>query len=168
MLRRRRGSGAVRTAASHRDSPPGPESADDATQLRQESIARSGSGAGGGIDLLGHYMDCRAAFAVCQRGSESSAKGPTLRPGRQLLPRGGASSFSPAVPPACHKQRSRAVCSGQSRSLEAGRCAGLRLPDLGWGRRPKLHGMQGVKPHRNRLSLLLLITRRSLWCWPKP
>jgi hypothetical protein len=25
------------------------------------------------------------------------------------------------------------------------RCAGLRLPDLGWGRRQKLHGMQEVK-----------------------
>jgi hypothetical protein len=29
----------------------------------------------------------------------------------------GASSFSPAVPPACHKQRSSAVSSGHSRSL---------------------------------------------------
>jgi hypothetical protein len=29
----------------------------------------------------------------------------------------GASSCSPAVPPTCHKQRSRAVSSGQSRSL---------------------------------------------------
>ena len=55
-----------------------------------------------------------------------------------------ASTFSPAVPPACHKQRSPAVSSGQSRSLEAGRWAGRRLPDLGGGRRPKLHGMQGL------------------------
>jgi hypothetical protein len=65
-------------------------------------------------------------------------------PAAELEPCGQvrAPSFSPAVPPACHKQRSRAVCSGQSRSLEAGRWAGLRRPDLGWGRRPKLHGMQ--------------------------
>ena len=35
-----------------------------------------------------------------------------------------ASSFSPAVPPACHKQRSPAVSSGQSRSLRGGRWAG--------------------------------------------
>ena len=26
----------------------------------------------------------------------------------------------------------------------SGLLPGLRLPDLGWGRRPKLHGMQGV------------------------
>jgi hypothetical protein len=37
-----------------------------------------------------------------------------------------ASSFSPAVPPACHKQPSPAVSSGHSRSLEAGRWAGRR------------------------------------------
>ena len=42
-----------------------------------------------------------------------------------------ASSFSPAVPPACHKQQSRAVCSGQSRSLRDGRWAGRR--SLTWG-----------------------------------
>jgi hypothetical protein len=34
-----------------------------------------------------------------------------------------ALSFSPAVPPTCHKQRARAVSSGQSRSLRDGRCA---------------------------------------------
>ena len=43
----------------------------------------------------------------------------------------GRSSFSPAVPPACHKQRSRAVCSGQPRSLGEGRDAGY-VP-LAWG-----------------------------------
>ena len=63
----------------------------------------------------------------------------------ETSPPGGNPHSSPAVPPACHKQRSRAVCSGQSRSIGGGRWAGLRLPDLGWGRRPKLHGMQGVK-----------------------
>jgi hypothetical protein len=55
-----------------------------------------------------------------------------------------ASSFSPGVPPTCHKQRSLAVSSGQSRSLEDDRWAGRQLPDLGWGRRPKLHGMQAL------------------------
>jgi hypothetical protein len=38
----------------------------------------------------------------------------------------------------------------------------LPAPDLGGRSSPTLHGMQGVKPHRNRLSLLLLTTRRSL------
>jgi hypothetical protein len=42
-----------------------------------------------------------------------------------------ASSFSPAVPPMCHKQRSPALSSGQSRSLGEGGCAG-RTP-LTWG-----------------------------------
>jgi hypothetical protein len=40
-------------------------------------------------------------------------------------------SFSPAVPPTCHKQRSPAVCSGQPRSLGEGRWA-ERTP-LTWG-----------------------------------
>ena len=41
------------------------------------------------------------------------------------------SSFSPAVPPTCHKQRSRAVHSGQSRSLPEGRSAGHTLLTCG-------------------------------------
>jgi hypothetical protein len=57
----------------------------------------------------------------------------------------GASSFSPVVPPACHKQRARAVSSGQPRSLHMDRRHGQTAPDLGWERRPKLHGMQGVE-----------------------
>jgi hypothetical protein len=43
-----------------------------------------------------------------------------------------ASPSSPAVPPACHKQRARAVTSGQSQSLRGGRWAG-RTPSPGWG-----------------------------------
>jgi hypothetical protein len=42
----------------------------------------------------------------------------------------GSSSFSSTVPPTCHKQRSPAVCSGQSRSLGEGGWAG-RTP-LTW------------------------------------
>jgi hypothetical protein len=45
---------------------------------------------------------------------------------------GRAPSFSPAVPPACHKQRAPAVSSGQSRSLRGGRRAGHQL--LTWGK----------------------------------
>jgi hypothetical protein len=56
-----------------------------------------------------------------------------------------ASSFLPAVPPACHKQRSPAVSSGQSRSFREGRHGGVSAPDLRCWSRPKLHGMQGVK-----------------------
>jgi hypothetical protein len=55
-----------------------------------------------------------------------------------------ASSFSPAVPPACHKER---VTSGMQRTVTVN----WRRPfdwahvvDLGWGRRPKLHGMQAL------------------------
>jgi hypothetical protein len=39
----------------------------------------------------------------------------------------------PAVPPACHKQRSPAVPSGQSRSLREGRCARRTLLTCGGG-----------------------------------
>jgi hypothetical protein len=42
-----------------------------------------------------------------------------------------APSFSPAVPPACHKQRAPAVSSGQPRSLRGGRWAGHT--SLTWG-----------------------------------
>jgi hypothetical protein len=44
-----------------------------------------------------------------------------------------ASSFSPAVPPACHKQRAPAVSSGQSRSIQGGRWAGRRPATWGGG-----------------------------------
>jgi hypothetical protein len=54
------------------------------------------------------------------------------------------SSLSPAVPPACYKQRSRAVCSGQSRSLRHGEQLGPSSRDLAHCSNPKLHGMQGV------------------------
>jgi hypothetical protein len=54
------------------------------------------------------------------------------------------SSLSPAVPPACHKQRAPAVSSGQplNRTRPVGRA---HAADLGWGRSAKLHGMQGVR-----------------------
>ncbi len=55
---------------------------------------------------------------------------PSTRAGNRYL-RVRASSFSPAVPPACHKQRSRAVCSGQSRSLET--TVALGSGSLTWG-----------------------------------
>jgi hypothetical protein len=58
---------------------------------------------------------------------------------------GGTTSYSPALPPTCHKQRSRAVSTGQSRSLSRRPLGWAPAPDLGWGRRPKLHGMQGVR-----------------------
>jgi hypothetical protein len=45
----------------------------------------------------------------------------------------GAVLFSPAVPPACHKQRSPAVSSGRSRSLEGGRGTGRRSLTCGGG-----------------------------------
>jgi hypothetical protein len=68
-----------------------------------------------------------------------------------------APSFSLAVPPTCHKQRSPAVPSGHSRPLEEDRWPGRQLPDLGWGRRPKLHGMrslrQAVAAHGNSFGL---------------
>jgi hypothetical protein len=56
-------------------------------------------------------------------GGHRGRASPSTRAGNRYL-QVRASSFSPAVPPACHKQRSRAVCSGQSRSLRGGRWAG--------------------------------------------
>jgi hypothetical protein len=47
-----------------------------------------------------------------------------------------ASSLSPIVPPACHKQRSPAVSSGQPRSAGENRCAAPGVADLGDHDRP--------------------------------
>ena len=67
----------------------------------------------------------------CPRGGGHRGRAsPSTRAGshrRQV----GASSFSPAVPPACHKQRARAVCIGHSRSVRGGRWAGRTT--LTWG-----------------------------------
>ena len=64
--------------------------------------------------------------AVAQNGPHPTLE---LSRGPQCEP----SSFSPAVLPACHKQRSPAVSSGQSRSLRGGHWAGRTC--LTWGRR---------------------------------
>jgi hypothetical protein len=79
-----------------------------------------------------------------------------------------ASSFSPAVPPACHKQRSPAVSSGQSRSLRYGRCAG-RWP-LTWAAGPPKNCMACKGSSRGRVwSAFRPVTmRRSLGRWPEP
>ena len=57
-------------------------------------------------------------------------------------PLGGASSFAPIVPPACHKQRAPAVSSGQSRSLREDGWAGRRPLTLG-GKEPGLMACKG-------------------------
>jgi hypothetical protein len=57
--------------------------------------------------------------------------GLTQRPGWSRRRHEIPGSSSAAVPPACHKQRSRAVSSGHSRSLRGGRWTGR--PSLTWG-----------------------------------
>jgi hypothetical protein len=89
----------------------------------------------------------RALFQAGQsRISPPGCREPSgLLPTMQWLPRSGltpgragsrcrhvrGTSFLPAVPPTCHKQRSPAVSSGHSRSLRGGRWAGC-MP-LTWG-----------------------------------
>jgi hypothetical protein len=85
-------------------------------------------------------------FAACQRDAESPQTGLTLRPELGAVAvRYERRVILAGVPPACHKQRSRAVSSGQPRSIREGGYARRTFPDLGRGSRPKLHGMQGVK-----------------------
>jgi hypothetical protein len=91
---------------------------------------------------------CREPSGLLPTMQWSPGTGPTLRPGWSRRRQARASSFVSAVPPTCHKQRSPAVRSGQSRSLRGGRWAGCPVSDLGWGSRPKLHGMQEVKARR--------------------
>jgi len=58
------------------------------------------------------------------------------------------SSFSPAVPPTCHKQRSPAVHSGQSRSLREGRPAGHTLLTCGGWAARNCMACKGSLPYR--------------------
>jgi hypothetical protein len=75
---------------------------------------------------------CREPSGHLPAGRWSPRTGLTLRSSWEPSPYGwGAALFSPAVPSACHKQRSRAVCSGQSRSLET--TVALGSGSLTWG-----------------------------------
>jgi hypothetical protein len=83
------------------------------------------------------------ASSCLQGGGSPGRASPSGRPGsrrRQVR----ASSFSPP----CHP---RAISSGHQRYVavshgHSAEALGLRTAsDLGWGRRPKLHGMQGVR-----------------------
>ena len=53
---------------------------------------------------------------------------------------------------ACHKQRARAVSSGTVTVTSRRPVGWAPVPDLGWGRSPKLHGMQGVRTVFPQLS----------------
>jgi hypothetical protein len=88
----------------------------------------------------------RALPGSCPTRSGSARTGLTLRSSWSRRRQVGASSLAPAVPPTCHKQRSRAVCSGQSRSLQGGRWA--RRPSLTWcggGDRNCMDGGNGAR-----------------------
>jgi hypothetical protein len=75
---------------------------------------------------------CREPCGLPPTKPWSPRTGLTLRSSWEPSPpRREASSFSPAVPPTCHKQRYLAVCSGQPRSLEGSRWAGRW--SLTWG-----------------------------------
>ena len=131
----------------------------------------------------GQYRPCRARPAdrslVAEDRSAAGVRDPTgpeelprrIRglPTRRWSPRTGLTlwtsweplpprarwSFSSAVPPACHKQRSPAVSSGQSRSLHAGRWAGRTC--LTWGGGGGRNCMVRKRSCRiGRLSLLTL------------
>ena len=85
----------------------------------------------------------------------SPRTGLTLWTSWEPLPPRARWSFSSAVPPACHKQRSPAVSSGQSRSLHAGRWAGRTC--LTWGGGGGRNCMVRKRSCRiGRLSLLTL------------
>jgi hypothetical protein len=85
----------------------------------------------------------RALRALAHEAA-SPEKSLTLWPSWNRRRQVGASSFSPTVPPTCHKQRLRAVpADSHGHSEKTVRRA--PVPDLEWGSRPKLHGMQVVK-----------------------
>jgi len=76
--------------------------------------------------------------------------GLTLQPSWSRRRQARASSFLPAVPPTCHKQRSRAVPSGQSRSLGHGRWAGCAR--LTWAARAARNCMACKGSHRDCIA----------------
>jgi hypothetical protein len=91
-----------------------------------------------------------------QRGSESSRTASLCDPMEAVADR-FRPSFSPAVLPACHKQRSRAVCSGQSRSLGEGCLAGRTA--LTW---PVLAPRNCMACKGSRLGSGLAVPRRPI------
>jgi hypothetical protein len=96
---------------------------------------------------------CHAAASPrgsCPRGGGHRGRASPLRAAENRNLQVRASSFSPAVPPACHKQRSRAVCSGQSRSLETTVALGSgsltwvgEEPETAWHARGQLRVVPG-------------------------
>ena len=78
----------------------------------------------------------------------------------------GTPSFSPAVPPACHKQRARAVASGQSRSLRKAVAAVFPTGQPGW-QRPEVRIANSVGPG-GWLCLPTSWAREAVRGWLKP
>jgi hypothetical protein len=96
---------------------------------------------------------CREPSGPLPTRRLSPRTGLTLRSSMSRRRQVRASSSSAAVPPACHKQRSIAVSSGQSRSHRGGRCAGRTL--LTWGGRGARNCM-ACKGQRNSKSFRAL------------
>jgi hypothetical protein len=74
---------------------------------------------------------CREPSGLCPRGGGDRGRASPFGRAGSRRRQVGAPSFSPAVPLACHKQRSPAVRSGQSRSLAEDGWAGRT--SLTWG-----------------------------------
>jgi hypothetical protein len=77
----------------------------------------------GGVSEFESPTQLPRALRASQRDNGHPGTGLTLRPSWSRRRQARAWSLVPAVPPTCHKQRSRAVSSGQSRSLRGGRDA---------------------------------------------
>jgi hypothetical protein len=94
---------------------------------------------------------CREPFGLLPARRWSPRTGLPLWPSWEPWREVRAPSFSPAVPPTCHKQRTPAVSSGQPRSLHEGRCAGRGLPT--WALRAERDCMACKGSTRRRLTM---------------
>jgi len=93
--------------------------------VRHTTVGRGTTRREGPVEVEGLVLDLPRALRALTNDAVVTGVGPHP-PGQPGSRRHQvwASLFSPAVPPACHKQRTRAVSSGQPRSLPEGRSAG--------------------------------------------
>jgi hypothetical protein len=95
-------------------------------QVKPPAQPRPATPSGGGPEFETPHPVAASPPGSCPRGGGSPRTGLTLQASWSRHRQDEHRCSCPAVPPACHKQRSPAVSSGQPRSLREDRCAAHR------------------------------------------